>query len=168
MDRYLVLRGNIVLIGSATLGGLAGWVSGLPAGALLGSMLASVAAQRCLGGQANLWTWFTLAARLLIGVGAGALVTMEVVAGLGSTILWALVALFALITTTLAVGAFAARHLGVGLESGLVASAPGGIVELSALAEDLSLSMEVVFAIHVVRRFMVVGVVMVIALVWLA
>lgn len=164
MDRSLGTVLSILATAVLSTGfGLLGHRAGIPGGALLGAMLgaAGVSLARPVRFPAIAGT----TARWLIGAVAGSAVTLQAVRQLGPQVVWGTVVSLLTIAAGLLGGVLAARVAGLDRPSGIVASAPGGLSELTGLANELDLRTDVVIAVHLVRRI-VVALLMVALLVW--
>lgn len=142
---------------AATALGIAGHLSGFPAGALVGALIG-----------AALVSWWrpvrvpataASSARWLIGAVAGSGITMEGARSLGPTLLWGTIASLLTIAAGVGGGMWAARVTGLDRPSSVVAVVPGGLSELTGLANEFDLRSDVVIAVHLVRRLGVVSLV---------
>ena len=146
-------------------GGLLGHVLNIPAGALLGS-LAAVAVHNVLrNGQAHVPTWLRSPSRILVGATIGSLATPALLHSLGSSVGWAAAITTAVVAVGLALGLLLARTTGMDLRTALLASCPGGLAEMVALAEQSRADVQVVLGIQVVRKLVIlIGICAVVAL----
>lgn len=149
---------------AATVVGLVGHVSGVPGGALVGAMMgAAVVANRR---PVHLPRMVGVTGRYLVGLVAGAAITWEALRALGPHLLWGTVASLLTIAAGLLGGLWAARATGLDRGSGVTAVVPGGLTELTALANERDLRTDVVIAVHLVRRVGVVLFAVVLILPW--
>ena len=148
-----------------TMGGLLGHFLNLPAGALLGS-LAAVAGYNVLReGRAQVPKWLRSPSRILVGATIGSLATPALLHSLGSSVGWAAAITTAVVAFGLALGVLLARITGMDLRTALLASCPGGIAEMVALAEQSRADVEVVLGIQVVRKLaLLIGICTIVAL----
>jgi len=136
----------------AAVGGLAGVASGLPAGALLGSMLFVGVYSVATDGRAELVPFVRDGARILTGTTVGSLATVAVLSSLGAYLPWVLGATLAIIGIGLACGYVFMRWTGLDTATAMLAFSPGGLSEMSALAEEMGARTEVVVGVQVVRK----------------
>lgn len=135
-------------------GGLLGHVLKLPAGALLGS-LAAVATYSVCYDSAVVPGWLRSPSRVLIGATIGSLATPALLRSLGASVGWAVLCTTAVVAVGLALGLLLARMTGMDRRTALLASCPGGISEMVALAEESGADVELVLGIQVVRKLAV-------------
>jgi membrane AbrB-like protein len=148
-----------------TTGGLLGHVLNLPAGALLGS-LAAVAGYNVLReGRAQVPRWLRSPSRILVGATIGSLATPALLRSLGASVGWAAAVTTAVVAAGLALGLLLARTTGMDRRTALLASCPGGIAEMVALAEQSRADVEVVLGIQLIRKLVIlIGICTVVAL----
>lgn len=147
----------VVLVAVGAIGGAAGWRLKLPAGALLGAMVASGLLHGSGLSQAALPSWLIFAAFAVMGVSAGgrflgtnwALIRKAGLASIGASLLT--MAVSGLLV--LVVMSFANRPL----PELLLAFAPGGMDAMSALALTLHLDSAFV-AVHQLVRITLTGI----------
>ncbi len=146
-------------------GGLLGHILHVPAGALLGS-LAAVAGYNVLSdGRAQVPGWLRSPSRILIGATIGSLATPALLQSLGASLGWAVVCTTAVVAAGLALGLLLAGTTGMDRRTALLASCPGGISEMVALAQESGADTELVLGIQVVRKLVVlIGFCLVVAL----
>jgi uncharacterized protein len=142
-------------------GGTLGHVSGLPAGPLLGAIVAVGALNLLADDRAAVPVWLAVGARMLIGAVIGSLVTRELMGELGRTVAWAL--LFAVIVIVVGLGAGVMIHRVTGLElrSAMIGSCPGGMPEMAALAQEVGAEVDVVLGMHLARKLIALSVIVV-------
>lgn len=153
-DARRAATGTATTLAAATALGLVGHLAGVPGGALLGALVAAalVAHRR----PVRLPAAVGAAGRWLVGAVAGSLLTLEVLRGLGPVLAWGALGSLLMVLAGLAGGWWAARVTGLDQASGIVAAVPGGLSELTGLANELDLRTDVVIAVHLVRRIGVV------------
>lgn len=148
-----------------TVGGVLAHLLGIPAGGLLGS-LAAVAGYNVLSdGRAEVPGWLRSPSRVLVGATIGSLATPALLRSLGASVGWAVVCTTAVVAAGLALGLLLERTARIDRRTALLASCPGGISEMIALAEETGADVEVVLGVQVVRKLVVlVGVAAAVAL----
>jgi membrane AbrB-like protein len=143
---------TFVAMGAGITGGLLGWWSDLPAGPLLGSLLA-VAAVNVLGdGRPSVPRSVRVPGRILVGATIGSLATPALLHTLSASIGWAIALTVAVVGCSLLVGLWFARATGVDRRTALLGSCPGGMAEMVALAEESAARVELVIGMHLVRK----------------
>lgn len=146
-------------------GGLLGHLLGLPAGALLGSLTAVASYNVISDGRAEVPAWVRSPSRILIGATIGSLATPALLQSLGASVGWAVVCTSGVVALGLGLGLVLARTSGIDRRTALLASCPGGISEMVALAEESGADVELVLGVQVVRKIVVlIGVCAVVAL----
>lgn len=151
----LLLAGALGLLGHLTL---------LPGGALVGAMLgAAIVAQRR---PVRLPPAVGATGRYLVGAVAGAAITWETLGSLGPLLLWATLTSMLTIVAGVLAGLWAARATGLDRASSVTAVVPGGLTELTGMANERDLRTDVVIAVHLVRRVGVVLIAVVLLLPW--
>lgn len=148
-----------------TVGGLLGHLLDVPAGALLGS-LAGVAVYNVLrDGRADVPGWLRSPSRILVGATIGSLATPALLRSLGASVGWAAVITTAVVAAGLALGLLLARTTGIDRRTALLASCPGGIAEMVALAQQSHADAEVVLGVQLIRKLVVlIGICAIVAL----
>jgi membrane AbrB-like protein len=143
----------ITLLVGATGGLLAHWAQ-VPAGPLLGAVFAVGSLNLITDGRTHLPNWLAVGGRVMIGTVIGSLATASLIGEVGRNIGWA--ALFAgtLIVVGLACGAVTARVTDLDLRTAMIATCPGGMPEMAALAEEVGAQVDVVLGIHLLRKLL--------------
>lgn len=145
---------------AALLAGLAGGALGellrLPAGALLGAMLSVALVNLATDGALAIGRAARLPSRVLVGATIGSLATPSLLVLLGASIGWAVAVIALVVAAALGIGLLLARWGGLDRQTALLASCPGGIAEMAALADQQGARTEVVVGVHVVRKLVVV------------
>lgn len=146
------LRATVLVLSLAATGGLIGEASGVPAGALLGALVAVSVYNLWTDGAAYLPPLVRDASRALVGTAIGSLATPALLAALGVHLPWAI--LFTLVVILVGLGSawVLTRLSDVDLPTALLSCSPGGMPEMSALSEDLGARTDIVVGIHVVRK----------------
>jgi uncharacterized protein len=142
----------LVTVVVSVAGGLLGYVSAVPAGALLGAMIAVAGFNLVTNGAARLPTPLRVGSRILTGTTIGSLVTATLLTSLVAYL--PLVGAFTVLIILVGLGcAWLMGHLaGLDKSTTLLACAPGGLPEMTALAQDLGSEVEVVIGLHVLRK----------------
>ncbi len=146
--------GVIRILAIATGGGIAGDVLQIPAGALLGSLVAVSSYNLWTDGAARLPGQVRDASRILVGTTIGSLVSPTLLLALGVHLPWAVVFAALMIISGLGCGWLLARLTGLDLRTALMCCVPGGMPEMTALADDINAQVDVVVGIHVLRKLL--------------
>lgn len=141
----------------AAAGGFAGQAAGVPAGALIGSLLAVGGYNLWSDGAARVPPILRHAGRALVGTAVGSLVAPSLVAAFLASAVWAILFAGVAILTGLCAGHVLARVTGLDLATSLIACAPGGMSEMSALADEFQIRAEVVVGVHLLRKLLILG-----------
>jgi uncharacterized protein len=150
---------------AGVLGGLAGHLLQLPAGALLGSLVAVAAWNVASDGRAAVPRWLRTPSRVLVGATIGSLATPVLLRSLGASVGWAVLCTTGVVVLGLLLGLLLAATSGLDRRTALLASCPGGISEMVALADESGADVEVVLGVQLVRKVVVLlGVCAVVAL----
>jgi uncharacterized protein len=143
---------TFVAMGAGITGGLLGWWSDLPAGPLLGSLLAVAAVNVLADGRPSVPPSVRVPGRILVGATIGSLATPALLHTLSASIGWAIALTVAVVGCSLLVGLWFARATGVDRRTALLGSCPGGMAEMVALAEESAARVELVIGMHLVRK----------------
>ena len=135
-------------------GGLLGVVANVPAGALLGSLIFVGVYNVVSDGRADMIPVVRDGARILTGTTIGSLATATLLSSMGAFLPWVLGATLLIIGFGLVCGLLFARWTGTDRSTALLAYAPGGFAEMSAIAQELGARTELVIGIQVVRKLM--------------
>lgn len=161
-NRSAFLRINLAMVSRflltialATGGGLVFNQFGVPAGAMIGSMLAT-AAWSILSGKAFFPTRMRLAIQIMVGAFLGARMTLDSLISLRNLAVPALIMMAGLILMSLGYGHFIHRITGLETSTCLMASTPGGLAEMSLIAEDLGADAPKVAVMHTFRMAVVI------------
>lgn len=141
----------MILVGA--LGAVLGVLLRVPAGAMIGALLAvgalNLLRERSVSAPGSLGPL----ARITVGTVVGSLATREVVASLGASVGWALGATVAMIVAGGVVALTLQRWAGLDRATAMIAMAPGGLAEMVALADEVGARVEVVAGMHLARKF---------------
>jgi membrane AbrB-like protein len=145
------VRNGLALLGAGAAGGWVGARLGIPAGVLIGALVAS-SAFRLAGGEPEPWrSSFGSAGRLLFGTVIGAAFGRDVLAPLRGAVLPMLVVTTVIIGVGLILGWALARFASLDIATSLLSSVPGGLPAMVAMADDSHADVTVVTAIHFTR-----------------
>ena len=137
------------------LGGLLGEALRLPAGALLGALVAVATVNVLTDARLTIHPGFRLPSRVLIGACIGSLATPALARTLGASLPWVAAATVVTLVLSLLFGLLFARLARVDRRTALLACCPGGIAEMAALAEDSRADTELVLGVHLIRKIAV-------------
>ncbi|MCJ7737920.1 MAG: AbrB family transcriptional regulator [Anaerolineae bacterium] len=144
-------RSGILLLTIGAAGALAAHFAGIPAGMVIGALIAS-GIYRLSGGKIGEWRHkYGTVGRLLLGAFIGASFTPEAVKPLMQAIGPMCLLISTMLATGLVLGWTVSRIAGVSLATGLLSSMPGGLPAMAAMAEDLDADATVVAVIHLAR-----------------
>jgi uncharacterized protein len=149
------LAGVATTAALATAGGLLGEWTGVPAGALLGAMLAVAGYNLWTNGRARLPAPIRSGSRILAGTTIGSLATGTLLSELGTYLVWVILATVVIIGAGLGSAWVLTRLTSLPMSTTLLACAPGGVAEMAALADDLDADTELVVGMHVLRKLVV-------------
>ena len=136
------------LVGAA--GGLTGYVLRLPAGVLVGSMLA-VGAYNCLGFKAYMPAKLRIGGRIIVGCLLGLNINPAAIMELKNVIVPALIIVFMLLCSGCLTSFIVHRYCKLDLNTAFLSSSAGGLTDLSMLATSLGEDGPKVAVIHLVR-----------------
>ncbi|WP_291637464.1 AbrB family transcriptional regulator [Clostridium sp.] len=137
-----------VLVGF--IGGIIAFKLKVPAGAMIGSMLL-VAAYSIITGNAYLPQDARVITQIAAGAFIGSGIKKKDVSGLGKMMKPAVLMLTLMITLDLLMGYIMYKATGISLVTCLFASAPGGIVDMSLISQDLGAESSKVAILQLVR-----------------
>ncbi|MFZ5967882.1 MAG: AbrB family transcriptional regulator [Bacillota bacterium] len=141
----------------AFLGGFLGIKLKIPAGALIGAMVA-VAAYNISGGKGYIHPNFKVAAQIVIGGILGLSFTMETLYGLKELWVPAVVMIVGLMVLSLTLGVLISKFAGIDPITALFSSAPGGLTEMVITAEAYGADIKKVALLHLMRLITVITV----------
>ena len=145
----------IFTLAVAVVGGFIGYKLGIPAGALLGSMVA-VGAASLVGAKPKMPQSYNIIAQMILGGFLGLSITRDVLTGM-KTYLFASFMMVVLLSVFAAVTGFiVSRVTGIELYTSLLGSAPGGMPEIVALSQAYEVDHSGVVVMQTVRRILIV------------
>lgn len=138
---------------------VAGWLASrarLPNAWLLGPMTVVAAITGFDVGLSGIPSWMIYGSQVLLGTSLGAMFSRETLVGARGFLFATMVGNVLLIGICLGLALVGMLALDVPLASMILATAPGGVTEMSITAKALHLDVAMVSAFHVVRIFMIV------------
>ncbi len=151
MDKVLYT----ILVASA--GGIIGIKLKIPAGALIGAMIA-VAIYNIFTGQGTIPTNFKIFAQILVGGMIGLNFTMDTVYGLKNLIVPALMLVIGLTVFSICLGLIISKLTGLDLITALFSCSPGGLTDMTLIAEEYGAQTPKVALMHLMRLITVITV----------
>jgi uncharacterized protein len=148
------------IIALGAMGGVLGHLSGFPAGALLGSVMTVGTVGLVRDAEANVPKPMRVSARILIGTVIGSIMTLELLASLGGKAVWAVAFTVVMIAAGLLCAVVLSRLGRVDRKTAIIACSPGGLSEMTALADELGARSDLVLAVHLFRKFAALGIAM--------
>ena len=139
----------------AVVGGFIGYKLGVPAGALLGSMVA-VGTAGLLGAKPDMPQSYNIIAQMVLGGFMGLTVTQDVLTDIKTHLFASLMVVVLLSVFAVATGYLVSRLTGVELYTSLLGSAPGGMPEIVALSQSYEVDHAAVVVMQTVRRILIV------------
>lgn len=149
MERVLIT----LLVACA--GGIVGMKLKIPAGAMIGAMIA-VAAYHIWCGKGEIPANFKIAAQIIVGGMLGLNFSMDTLYGLKEMALPAIVMLIGLMVLSVILGIVVAKTTGMDLITALFSSAPGGITEMTLASEAYGADTPKVAILHLMRLISVI------------
>ena len=144
-----------ITIFCALLIGLPLWLLGIPAGAIIGAMLGS-AGYNIFSGKAYFPSGLRLPLQILAGIFIGLRMDRESFFNLGGIIIPVLIIFFCVIIITFVTAFIIHKLTGLDLFTSLMASTPGGLAEMTILADDLGIDAPKVTVLHTARLMSVI------------
>ncbi len=145
----------IFTVALTIVGGFVGHTLGIPAGALLGSMVA-VGAASLLGAKPEMPQSYNIIAQMVLGGFLGLTITREVMASIKTHMIASMMVVALLSIFGVATGYIVSRLTGIELYTSLFGSAPGGMQEIVALSQAYQVDHSAVVVIQTVRRILIV------------
>ena len=136
-------------------GGFIGHKLGIPAGALLGSMIA-VGTASLLGAKPDMPESYNIIAQMVLGGFLGLTVTRDALADIKTHLLASLMVVVLLSIFGILTGYVISRLTGIELYTSLFGSAPGGMHEIVALSQAYEVDHSAVAVIQTIRRILIV------------
>lgn len=155
-DRW---KRTLITVVIGAIGGATGYLSGLPAGAMLGAIVSVGAFGLLTDGAARVPRPLRIGGRILLGTAVGALITPAALVAVGANLAWALGFTAALIVVGLVCGLLFARWSGLDPRTALISFSPGGMPEMTALADEVGARTDVVVGVHLTRKILTLAVV---------
>lgn len=145
----------IITLATAGIGGFIGLKLKIPAGALIGSMIA-VAVFNILVGKGEIPINFKIVAQIVVGGMIGLNYTMDTVKEMKSLIVPAVILVVGLFLYSVILGYIIHRVSGLDLVTALFSSAPGGLADMTIISEAYGAVTPKVAALHLVRLVTVI------------
>jgi membrane AbrB-like protein len=136
-------------------GGLIGHKLNIPAGALLGSMVA-VGMASLLGANPEMPESYNIIAQMILGGFLGLTITRDVLTDIKTYLLASLIVLVLISIFGILTGYVVSRLTGMELYTALFGSAPGGMHEIMALSQAYDVDHSAVVVMQTVRRILIV------------
>lgn len=143
------------LLALGAVGGVLAASVGIPAGGLVGSLVAVGGFNLLREREDRLPDSFRVFARVVLGTVIGSLVTVELLRSVGWWSLLAVGAAVLLVLVGLACAAVLRRTTDCDRRTAIMAMSPGGLSEMAALSEELGCQASLVVAIHMVRKLLI-------------
>ncbi len=145
-----LIRG-LALLAVGTVGALAAREAGIPAGMIVGALIAG-GAFRLAGGDPGPWRGrYGRTGRLLLGTAIGAAVAPDVIAPLKAALLPMIALIVIVIGVALGLGWALGRFADLDPATALISSVPGGLPAMIAMSDDMGADAAIVTAIHFSR-----------------
>lgn len=145
----------IITLIVATIGGIIGIKLRIPAGPLIGSMIA-VAIYNIISSKATMPNSFKIGAQILVGGMIGLNFTLETMKGLKKIIFPAIILVIGLTALSLALGFLISKTTGIDLLTALFSSSPGGITDMVLISDAYGADTSIVSLMHLIRLVTVV------------
>ncbi|WP_051542066.1 AbrB family transcriptional regulator [Clostridium lundense] len=139
----------------ASIGGVLGIKLKIPAGALVGSMIA-VAIYNIYGGKGAMPSNFKLGAQIVVGGMIGLNFTKESIYALKDIIFPAVILVIGLTLLSILLGFAIYKLTGLDLVTALFSSAPGGITDMTLISEAYGADISKVALLHLMRLLSVI------------
>lgn len=141
----------------AIVGGLLGLKLKIPAGALIGAMVA-VAIMKIGTGRGDIPYSYKLLAQIVVGGMLGLNFTMETVKGLKKLIIPAMVVVIGLTLFSIILGFVLSRLTGMDLTTALFSVSPGGLTDMTLISGEYGADTSTVALLHLMRLVTVISV----------
>lgn len=139
----------------AVMGGLVAVHYHIPAGAMVGALIAVALANLATGRTSMVPKHVTFAGRALLGTVIGSAINRQTLELLGSAILPTIIIAFALLGASVGIALLTARFAKLDRATAICALTPGGMGEMTSIAHELGADMRVVAALHVLRLVLI-------------
>lgn len=139
----------------ATVGGIIGLKLKIPAGALIGGMVA-VAIYNMSTSKAVIPNNFKIAAQIVVGGMIGLNFTMETISGLKKLIVPAVILMVGLTVLSIGLGFLISKLTGMDLVTALFSSSPGGLADMVLISDAYGADTSTVAILHLIRLVTVV------------
>lgn len=146
---------TVLTLAAATAGAFLGKLSGIPAGILVGSMVAVIVQNLTLG-KAHLPMPIKRGAQILSGAYIGCTMSRERLLGLGELVLPALIILAVYIPASLVCGHLISKCFHRDLKESLLCATPGGASDMALIAADLGVESTDLLVTQILRMVTVV------------
>lgn len=150
------MKAYVFLIVLALVGGGLGHYSGIPVGALLGSLLFVALFQMKTKKLPSIPLKIKRAIQIVLGANIGLSLTSETIAVFKEIWLLALVIPIIQLTIAVLLGLLLIRMLKIDAATAFCSSVPAGISEISVLAEKYQANIPLVITVHICRVFFLV------------
>jgi hypothetical protein len=148
--------GALRLALAALAGGLAGRITGIPAGAILGSMFSVGFFNVLRGGFPGVNPYLRIFARIGVGLAIAQEITLETVVMLSSMVYPVLIMAVVMILSSVLLSLVLYRITSWNFSTCLLASAPGGLTQMTMIADEVNADPIAVSILHTVRLVSVI------------
>lgn len=145
----------VLVLGAATLGGLLAQHLGKPGGLIFGSMIGAAAVTLWRGGGVRIPPYLESGAFIVIGAAIGVLVTRGSIAAMRPVVVPAVLSALLIILAGVAI-AYLLRVMGIAPPDDVLATSPGALSAISALAIERGVGPVEVSLFHLVRVVLVI------------
>jgi len=154
MERIIMDKIIITLL-LATVGGLTGYKIGIPAGAFIGAMI-FVTIYNLIANNAIVPVPFKIAAQIFLGAAIGAGITMNTLKGFKELIVPILIFLILLFIFSIVSAFIISKFTNMDLVTAFFSCCPGGLTEMTIIADSYKANVPVVALIHLSRILSVI------------
>ncbi|MBE6013503.1 MAG: AbrB family transcriptional regulator [Lachnospiraceae bacterium] len=151
------IKGTFVALSFCSIGGLTGYFLGLPAGAMVFSMLFAVIIN-LLYRYSYMPIQMRFFSQMLSGVYLGLKITKASLIGISNSMGSVVIMLISIITTPIIFGYITHKITKLDLGTSLFACTPGGMSEMTILADDMGFDFVKVSIIHLARMLVVISI----------
>ncbi|MFN0073012.1 MAG: AbrB family transcriptional regulator [Chloroflexota bacterium] len=148
-----------LIVPIAAVGGLIAVWNHVPAGAMVGALIAVAATSLATGRSAAIPKNVSFAGRALLGTVIGSAMNRHTLEVLGSAIVPTIVISFALLGASVGIAMLVARIAKLDRATAICSFTPGGMGEMTSIAQELGADMRVVAALHVLRLVLILVIV---------